>query len=190
MKAILRSTPCRSLLFMGLMFGLIIGASLSVEAQGPPSLELNPVSAAIQPGEQVDVVIELNGASNVYGLQFDLIFNPAVLSVVDADPGIPGVQISLGSCPAPDFVVLNGVDTIQGVVEYAVTQLSPTTVCDGGLIASVNFECLAPGRSSAIVVSGPLVSDPDGNPITHNVQNGLIHCVGPVYLPLIQNGGG
>jgi hypothetical protein len=148
-----------------------------------PLLWLNPADVDIDLGGSENVIVQLDNITNVYGAQFSLSFDPTVLEVVDADGGTPGVQISTGTCPAPDFVVTNTTDNTGGTVDYAATQLNPTPACDGGDVATVEFSCVATGETDVVTFTDSIISDPDGLPIAHTTQSTTIHCQGaPVEL--------
>ncbi|MGE3466254.1 MAG: cohesin domain-containing protein, partial [Pyrinomonadaceae bacterium] len=62
------------------------------------------VSVAGDPGSQVIVPVEIDSGGNEVGLQFTLIFNPAVLSISNistGDPGGPNPDVMLGSGAPP-----------------------------------------------------------------------------------------
>jgi PKD repeat protein len=159
-----------------LMISVVLTSKMRVYADSGSLFWLNPASTSISPSGSAEVVLQLDSITNVYGLQFDLSFDPSVLSVVDADAGKPGVQISTGSCPQPDFVVVNDVDGTAGTIEYAATQLNPTLPCDGGEVATIEFECVVEGDSSVVSFTDSLISDPDGLPISHTTQNATVTC--------------
>jgi len=102
-----RSTKPKYLNIIAFIFvALLVSVFSSPQAManGTSLLWLNPVSANVSLSENTDVVLQLDDITSVYGLQVSLSFDPSIVSVVDADGGKPGVQISPGSCPQPDFL--------------------------------------------------------------------------------------
>jgi hypothetical protein len=94
--------------------------------------------------------------TNLFGIELELTFDPSIVEVV-------GAQLTPGSCPIPDFVVVN--EASAGTIRYAATSLSPSPPCSpGGVVASITFEGLAAGTSPVSFTSW-LLADPDGIPI-------------------------
>jgi hypothetical protein len=171
-----------SLTFVFLAMLTLVGMSArKADAQGGPLLWLSPASSGVIPGDSTEVVVQLDGISNVYGAELHLTFDPAVLAVVDADGSQSGVQISAGSCPAPGFTVTNSADNSAGAIDYALTQLNPQPPCDGGDLATIEFQCLVSDANSDIVITSSIISDPSGSPMNHTVQNGTIECLSNVF---------
>ena len=106
-----------------------------------------PIQAA--PGELLAYNITTD-VTDLFGAQLELSFDPAVLQVV-------GTQVTPGSCPKPDFVHTNSVDNGVGSISYVVTSLSPTVPCDGGIVASFQFQ-VAPAAAAG---STPVQFDTD-----------------------------
>jgi len=102
-------------------------------------------------------------------------FDHTILAAVDADPVSGGVQISAGVCPAPDFVVINSAGNNAGTIEYVVSQLNPTPPCNGGEVATIEFQCLSVGTSPVSFTSS-LISDPDGIIIAAPTQDATVEC--------------
>jgi hypothetical protein len=117
-----------------------------------------------------DGTISYNITSDVtdlYGAQLELSFDPAVLQVLDDNPGEPGIQITPGSCPVPEFFVpnSNSVDNGAGTVSYAVISLFPTAPCDGGVVASIQFQVSPTATVSTTQVQFDVVLLADSNGI-------------------------
>ena len=146
-------------------------------------LWLNPASNTISIGDTTNVVIQLDDVTNVYGVEIELSFDPTILAVVDADLGEEGVQISEGVCPTPDFVLINSADNTTGTIESVLTQLFPTAPCDGGEVATIEFQCVSEG-TSPISFTHSLISDPDGFVIDAPTQAATVECSNnPPYTP-------
>ena len=88
----------------------LLSAMLGLACRRGPLL---PPAAPIRPSEStrhrrrpavdetVDVSIVITDVTGLYSASVDLTFDPAVLEVVDADPGRSGVQIFTGTFPGP-----------------------------------------------------------------------------------------
>ena len=174
------------------VFGVLIICIVQVVAPrvfaaDPPLLWLNPIQASAPKGGIAKVVIQLDNISNVYGAQVSLSYDPSVITVVDADSDMAGVQIKLGSCPQPDFVVLNNADNNTGLIEYAATQLAPTRPCDGGEMAMITFRCIVQDSISQVIISESIIADPDLDSLPHSTQHGSVTCFAgdQLFLPIV-----
>jgi hypothetical protein len=127
-----------AILMFSLLPALILFQNTPAEGGGA-FLAVQPPNATIDEGSPITVTLALSNITDTYGIDFELQFEPSVLEVLDADPGDAGVQIIPGNCPAPDFVILNEADNATGVIQFAVSQLNPTTPCNGGPIAKILF---------------------------------------------------
>jgi len=113
-----------------------------------------------------DVYISVNNVTNLYALDVQLTFNPALLEVVDENPGTSTVEIAPYVDPGlgftSDFVVRNVVNNFTGSIWFAATQLNPAPPRSGsGRIAHIRFRGRAVG-TSAIGISSIQLADRDG----------------------------
>ena len=148
---------------------LLLFCSVSAQAGDRPRLAqlyLDGPGTDVPEGQEFTVDVQLADIVDVYGIEFTLDFDASILEVLD-DGGAAGVQIELGDCPAPDFVVTNSADNVAGTISYAVTQLMPTPPCDGGIVATVRFLALAEA-TTAVDFTESIVFNPDGTPIPHD----------------------
>ena len=143
---------------------------LARPAQALPLMWLNPANPVASVGGAVDVDIQIDDVTDVFGAQVDLSFDPTLLQVT-------GAQLTPGTCPQPNFVATNVADNIAGTIEYAAVQLSPTPPCNGGVVATITFECTAEGISP-VTFGSSIISDPNGIPIPHGTQDGVVECIG------------
>lgn len=164
------------LLVAAFMLGLLAAPALVQVGRAEPLagvVSIDPVSLEVPVGSSGTVDVRSDGAANIYGAQFRVTFDPAQLQVLG--------QFVPGTCPQPDFVATNVADNVAGTVDYAVTQLAPTAPCAGGVIGTIEFECLPTPSMEPVAVPVTLfesiLSDPDGTPIPHDVQNGQIICL-------------
>ena len=137
-------------------------------AQALPLLWLDPTAPVTSVGSVVDVDITLSDVTNVYGTQMDLAFDPTIVQVV-------GGQLTPGTCPKGDFVPVNSANNTTGVINYAASSLNPTPACNGGVVATITFECIAEGVSP-VTFGSSIVTDPNGAPIVHDTQDGTVEC--------------
>ena len=133
--------------------GIVLPVSVqhgSVEVGGPAArLGTDPIETTINVSETTTVDIVVTDPGELYGVELVLTFDPAVVEVVDDDPGTAGVQITPGTCPIPNFVVENAADNGAGTVRYGATSFSPSLPCtSGGVVASITFHGLSDGQSA------------------------------------------
>ena len=112
------------------------------------SAQLTPAYQSIDVGELTTVVLRVSNVENLYGYQAAVVFDPAVLEVVDSDPTEPGVQVELGSFLHPDFVRQNSADNGAGAIICVVSQLAPAAPVSGsGVLFTIHFRGKATGLS-------------------------------------------
>lgn len=140
-----------SMIGMAFLAAMVLLPAALVYAQDS-RIYLEPVDTTAQT-LVLDVVAE--NVNELYGAEFKLKFDPAVLSVQDVDPNRDGVQIEAGSfLPANQgFIVVNQADDAEGSVTYALTLLNPAPPVSGtGPLARVTFNVLQPEADSTIEV--------------------------------------
>ena len=201
-ESLLRARPfCYSLAVLGTLFMVLLASSGAIAAKvtGPTTVRPNPLQTVVAVGETVTVTLFVQDVANLYGADIRLSFDPAVLEVQDAQPGVPGVQIlPLSTFLKPDFVLrkkaCNVVDPSDpdcqeaGKVWYVVTQTSPSSPVSGsGPLAAVQFKRLQPGLTTLTIATYAL-ADRTGMLIPAIAQDGTLDS--PVmshatYLPLV-----
>jgi len=164
-------------------------------AGGQTLIATDPSPALVCVNGLVDVALVTLVISNVeglYGAQVSLTFDPTLVKVIDASPLFPGVQITPGSFPYPDFMVMWTADNEAGTIDYAVTQLGPREPVSGrGVLATITFAGLQPGETG-LVFESCILADMNGEEIDALSQDGVLtvtlgdpHPVYEVYLPFI-----
>ena len=141
---------------------------LASPAQALPLLWLNPTYPVATIGGTVDVDRQLEDVTGVYGAEVHLSFDPDILQVT-------GEELTPGTCPQPDIVAANIADNLAGTIDYAASHIWPTPPCDGGVVATINFECIAEGVSP-VTYNLSEIADLDGFGIPHGTQNGTVEC--------------
>jgi hypothetical protein len=143
------------------------------------------------PGQTLSFAIKTD-ATGLYGAQFDLVFDPAVVQVVDADTGTEGVQIMSGDCPVADFIATNEASNASGKISYAASSLNPTPPCDGGTVASFQFQVSGTAASGITPIQWEslILADNNGEQIPATGVDFNLQIAGPdtkshVFIPLI-----
>ena len=114
-----------------------------------PALAQEGANVYLQPVESTDdtitVDVFIENISNMYGAEFRLRYDPAILAVQDMNPDQNGMQIEVGTLLPVDkgFVVANKVDEATGEIVFAMTLLNPAPPAEGsGPLARVSFKVL------------------------------------------------
>ena len=160
-------------ILLQLLGGGVFPVDRALADDGPltgPIVRCEPAVVAGQPGQQLTVDLYVENITDLYGVEMDLSFNPAIAQVVDADPGTPGVQIQpLAGFLSPDFVVRRSANNTTGIIQYAATQVAPSPPVSGsGAVAAVTFQSIANGTFS-MPFTDVLLSSIDGEPIDATV---------------------
>jgi hypothetical protein len=145
-----------------------------VEIQSEAVIKIQPETSVVKVEDTVTIDILVEDVSNLMGVELELQFNPTVLQAQDADPDEEGIQVQPGQFLAPDFQVNNTIDNGTGLVQYIVTQVSPTEPARGnGVITSITFKAIAPGVSELTLTKTNLAS-PDGERIITTPMSGQV----------------
>lgn len=127
-------------------------------AQAGARVYLQPVSSD-DSSLTVDVIAE--NVTEMYGAEFRLKYDPAVISVQDLKADQDGIQIETGTLlPAEKgFVVANEVNETEGTITFAMTLLNPAPAANGaGPLARVKFNILQASPSTITVEHAKLVA--------------------------------
>jgi M6 family metalloprotease-like protein len=147
-------------------------------------------SEPVMAGDEITVTIHISNVADLYAAQLAMSFVAEDLQVVDSDPDTPGVQITGEACPAPDFVVDNTADNAGGMIEYALTQLSPRSpVNDDCAVAAIRFRVLQAGLTT-IQLGEIILSDPDGKalPFGSTDLTIVVNVEYFTFLPFLSTG--
>jgi hypothetical protein len=131
---------------------LILILATSIPVAGKPAddtahLHIIPPAGSFQIGQEKDIEIWVDDVTDLYGVDIQLQFDPALFEVVDANPGLPGVQITpRNDLLSTDLVARKEADNVAGTVWYAVTQLNPSPPVSGsGALFALRLRALTPG---------------------------------------------
>jgi MYXO-CTERM domain-containing protein len=152
---------------LSLLPAVVLFAASSVLALPVVSVDVDPSTAGVQSvldvsdGDSfsVDVVISgVDASTPVQGFQFNLGFDPAVLTVVSAADG--------DFLAPPVFSLAQDLDNAIGDVFFASITLGTAGASSQGILATLGFEAGASGASVLDLFDVTLlVSTPSGEPI-------------------------
>ncbi|MBN1813564.1 MAG: hypothetical protein JXA14_17125 [Anaerolineae bacterium] len=114
-----------------ILLTIIVEGKISTSADGPSAVARLDAPSSAQVGDVVTVTVELCDVEGLYGASLEINFPAETVTVRDADPQTPEVEIVPGDCPQPDYVVANSVDNLSGSIVYAATQLQPSEPVTG-----------------------------------------------------------
>lgn len=183
---------------------LILLLTIAASAAGPAIARPDPVQNNVKVGQTFFVNLYVQDVIGLYATDIHLRFDPTILQVQDANPGVPGAQIQpLGSFFVPGFVIKQkacntpdaGDPDCQdaGLAWYAAAQLNPTPPATGsGPVAAITFKAVKAGVSP-LTISYQKLSDSSGVAIPSTPQDGTVKVTegAPagfrLYLPLIRH---
>jgi hypothetical protein len=110
---------------------------------GTISLEPSGSGSSVPLGSPVEVHVNVSGVSDLFGWQFDIGFNPAVLSVADVNEG--GLFGSVGVFFNPGII-----DSIAGTISFIADSLtgSGPGISTNGTLAVIRFDSIGSGLSN------------------------------------------
>jgi hypothetical protein len=148
--------------------GLVLAQSAQVVVRP------EPMTMAVEPGTETAVALMFEDVQELYGLEIQLMFDPAVLEVVDADASKPDVQIQAEDWLNSGFVAVNRVDNVNGTINFAATLLNPAPPVSGSKnFAQVTFRAKDSGVSQ-LTIENAILSTRDGVEIAFVGQNGQV----------------
>jgi len=114
----------------------------------------------------LDVYIHLANMHDLYALNIELKFNPAVLEVVDLDLAPAAEGINLAPVPGwfdAGYWAVNKANNTTGTIQYATTLMRPTEPVTGaGDVAKIRFRAKALADDTPVTITKAEFSDRDG----------------------------
>ena len=150
-------------------------------------VSVQPPVQVVPVGQVVPVTIWIENVTDLYGVQLVLQFNPAVVTVRDANPSLPGVQVQTGDIFAGLSLTEadNHADLVEGEIRYSAALLGePAGVSGAGSIITVTFEALTVGNTP-LQLTQVRLADSRVNQIGTEAQHGALMIVagGPTPTP-------
>lgn len=182
-----------SLLLLGVS---ALGAAPLAPAAQTPLVALSPALVVVPIGGTACVDLRVENVENLFGFETVIRFDPSRLSVADAQPGTPGVQIEVGPFLQPanpsNWYVINSVNNASGTIRLAITLFAPEAGRSGsGTLAKACFQGVNRGHSAVTIVdSNTLLLDPHVSFIPFTAKSGGAF-VGSVFrfrIPLVLRG--
>jgi len=116
-------------------------------------------SAQVAPGETIQLLIQVKNVQDLYGVDFTLSFDPAIVQVKDMDTSQAGIQASLGGFLDPGLLLYNLADNADGFYRFAMTQVNPSIPKSGdGTIVVITFIGIKEGETDLVIQNAELAS--------------------------------
>ncbi len=123
-----------------ILVSLFLISPTRVFAQTDPTARVGffePVEIPL--GERVEVPIQIKDVENLYAIDLEIQFDPALLTVEDADTAKTGIQPALGTFLDAGMVLFDSVDPEKGLLRFVMTQVNPSEPKSGDGILLVLY---------------------------------------------------
>jgi hypothetical protein len=159
--------PLKSFLFFLNIFILMLFGSLS--SAFATSIMVSPTSMTVDNGNIFSIDILAKDITDLYAFQFDIGFDPTVISVVSVTEG------AFLPSGGPTFFVPGTIDNVAGTIEVNTDTLLSAVpgVTGGGILETIEFTAIVSGNSN-ITISNVAMLDSSLNDITANIENGSV----------------
>ena len=122
------------------------------EPEGLARAEIRIASTSLAADETLEVEIVLVDIEDLYGVQFQITYDPDLVRVADGDAGLPGIQLTPAQAfqGSEVFVAVNRADSEAGTIEFIATLLGDTKPMAGD-VAVASFSLQAVGSGEAVL---------------------------------------
>ncbi len=151
-------------------------ASMRLPRQSPGlTLRLDPALQDVEPGHTFTVNVVVDGAVNLGAFQFDMVYDPTVVTVVNVELGpFLGRTGRTVQSAGPD------IDNLVGVVTFGAFSLGSRAGPEGGgLLAILTFTAAGSGTGT-LNLQNVLVTDTLANVQSTSVEGGTVTVSAPV----------
>ncbi len=135
-----------------------------------PTVYVNPPTKTIPLGDHFSIDVDLTNASNLYGYDIWLSFDPGKLNATALE--------YKNYLNEPTVVWAHTINDTGGYVDFVITSQNPAPPKNGGSpppLVTINFTAKAPGTSPLDLENKTgLASAPYGAPIPHQTSNGTV----------------
>lgn len=161
------------LLSLILLLGLLCGVTNTAAAQDTAEIGFFE-DIEVQPDQAFEVPVIVRDVVELYAVDIEIRFDPAVLQVQDAAPNQTGIQVGLGTFLDAGLILYNQVDNDEGLIRFAMTQVNPSEPKSGeGIVLVLYFAAQAEG-DSALEVSFTEASTNGGEAIALDGVDGIV----------------
>lgn len=181
MKMILLRSSLHRVSFVIVCLFLTLNApSAFAQAPAEATVYFVPEEIRLQVGETVEMVVEVAEVQGLYGFDLQLVFDPQILEVVDADPARDGVQVQQGDFLDMGFIARNETDNQNGRVWFVMTQLNPSEAKSGaGALIVLQFRSRQSPGETLVEIAHIQLANRDGVEIPAVVQPARVEVTAP-----------
>ena len=174
------SNPKWLVFFMALALALALclpNTALSADT-GTTAVSVSAPSQPVASGEQFTVSIFVVPNTALSGMQFDLQFNPSLVTVNSVEEGT-----LLGQGGASTYFNPGEIDNQSGTVTgaFGIITSPGQTISTQGTFATIRLTAKTQGGSCPLGLSGVVVGDINGNSVPVSVENGEIEVPMPPH---------
>ena len=120
------------------------------------------------------IPVEIENVNELYAIDFQMTFDPTILSAEDADPSTPGIQIAQADFLDPGMVLFNEVDNVEGTIKFVTSQINPSEAKSGsGILFVIYFKGIKEGASNLTITNLQLATR-EGNEIPSSKAEAVI----------------
>ena len=151
--------PFKTRLFFIVLLSLAVVVSTQLSARADTALSLQTPALSPAVGNPFDVLVNINSVNDLYAFQFDISFNPAIISATSV---LEGSFLSGGGST---FFIPGSIDNVAGTITFTANTLltAVSGVSGTGALADIGFQALAQGTSplglSNIILLDSTLSD-------------------------------
>jgi hypothetical protein len=142
------------------------------------SVSIQPSTESVSVGNSFTLNVDITSVTDLYDFQFDIGFNPYVLSVTGITEGsfLPG--------GGSTFFIPGAIDNVSGSIAFnADTLLGPGPGVNGsGTLLTVDFTAIGSG-SSDVTLANLIFQDSTGDSIGLSATNGTVNVTGLSTVP-------
>lgn len=157
-----------------ILFSLIISLSLipGASAQSQTEVSVTPSSQTVSPGESFTIEIVVDPATEIAGVQFDLYFDPSLVSV---DTVQEGNLLDQNGANNTYFQIMGEKNNSTGeLTGVAGAILESTSVTSSGTFAIINMTAKNAEGTSSLNLKNVKVTAPDGSFVPITVNDGSV----------------
>ena len=142
------------------------------------TVSIQPTVSTVDVGSFFDVFVDVSSVTDLYAFQFDIGFDPAILSAIGATEG-PFLPSGGTTFFIPGFI-----DNTAGTISFNADSLTSVIsgVSGSGSIADIQFQALALGTSQ-IDLSNVLLLDSSLSDIAFNTVNASVDVISTAAVP-------
>jgi PKD repeat protein len=139
-----------------------------------PLVTFDPLNLTIAPNGQGTSVVQVRNMNGLTAIQFEVVFNPAVVQVTDADPGTSGTQVKLSGMFATTNALVVRNEVVNDRIFFAAALLAPNKIDGNGNVVEIGWRATGSGNSQLRLENSQLIGADGQTPINAQTQNSTV----------------